>query len=148
MSLLDIGEVVARSGLPVSTLHLWERRGLIASSGRKGLRRQYGEGVIDTLAVIVVSQRAGFTLNEIVELMAPDAFDNGKARLEAKLDDLRARRMEIDAAIDGLEHALACPEKSPLDCDGFKANLVGVLPVRAKEVRPQAKQPEGSPRPM
>ncbi|WP_199489132.1 MerR family transcriptional regulator [Micromonospora craniellae] len=31
---IDIGEVVRRTGVPVSTLHLWERRGLMSHSHR------------------------------------------------------------------------------------------------------------------
>src|SRR5690242_5737449 len=37
---LDIGDVARRAGLPVSTLRYYEEKGLIASVGRNGLRRQ------------------------------------------------------------------------------------------------------------
>lgn len=126
---LDVGEVIALSGVPASTLHLWERRGLLVSTGRNGLRRQYDASVLDTIAVIVVAQRCGFTLAEIAELLAPDAFATGKARLVGKLDELRQRRGELDRAISGLEHALECPEPSPLDCLHFKNKITDVLPV-------------------
>lgn len=130
---LDIGEVVDRSGLPVSTLHLWEKRGLLHPVDRKGLRRQYAPDVLDRIAVIVVCQRSGFSLAEIAELLRPETFDDrdaGNARLEAKLIELRARRAELDAAITGLEHALACTAVSPMVCDNFRSMLGEVLPRR------------------
>lgn len=130
---LDIAEVVAASGIPSSTLHLWERRGLIRSTRRVGLRRQYDAAIIQRLAIIVTCQRAGFTLQEIVELLAPDAFDDGKEALDDKLVELRLRREELDLAIMGLEHAVACPEPSPMHCEGFLAKLDGVLPVRVRQ---------------
>lgn len=36
---MDIGEVAQRGGVPVSTLRFYEQKGLIASTGRRGLRR-------------------------------------------------------------------------------------------------------------
>jgi DNA-binding transcriptional MerR regulator len=127
---MDIGEVVARSGVPVSTLHVWERHGLISPAGRSGLRRQYPPSVLRVLAVIVVCQRAGFTLEEVRSILRPGAFDDGKDLLRAKLDELLERRRNLDGAIEGLRHAMACTEPSPLNCSKFLAELDGVLPVR------------------
>jgi DNA-binding transcriptional MerR regulator len=44
---LDIAEVAQRSGIPASTLRFYEEKGLIASSGRRGLRRLFDAGVLD-----------------------------------------------------------------------------------------------------
>lgn len=126
---LDIGEVIALSGVPASTLHVWERHGLLRPIGRSGLRRQYEASVLDIIALIVVGQRSGFSLAEIAGLLAPGAFAEGKVQLLSKLDELRQRRSELDRAILGLEHALACPEPSPLDCAHFKDKISGVLPI-------------------
>lgn len=126
---LDIGEVVSRSGIPTSTLHVWEREGLIEPVGRRGLRRQYGPGILDRIALIIVSQRSGFSLAEIRDMLAADAFLDGKGQLEAKLEELRERRRGLDAAITGLEHALACPHPIPTECPTFRESLRNVLPV-------------------
>lgn len=133
---LDIGEVVRRSGLPTSTLHLWERHGLIEPTGRSGLRRIYRPEVLETISIIVQCQRAGFTLAEIGALLEPDAFATGKHQLEAKLAELRERRQQLDAAITGLEHALACTAPSPLECATFTSRLLDVLPVNRTETAP------------
>ena len=128
--LLDIGTVIERSGVPASTLHVWQRAGLISEATRNGLRRQFHPNVLPRISLIVLSKRAGFTLTEIAELFSPDAFTDGKQLLEAKLAELRTRRAELDAAINGLEHAIACPAPSPFECAGFVATLPDVLPVR------------------
>lgn len=130
---VDIGDVIGASGLPASTLHVWERHGLISATGRNGGRRQFADDILERVAVIVLLQRSGFHLGEIVDLLRPDAFDDGKAVLEAKLARLRERRALLDAAIGGIEHALHCPEPSPLECDGFRAHLCDLLPVDADE---------------
>jgi len=136
---LDIGEVTAASGLPASTLHVWEKRGLLQPVGREATRRQYDPSVLGRIAMIVTMQRSGFTLSEISELLAPDAFAQGKGVLQDKLDALLDQRKELDRAIEGIEHAIACPAPSPLECDGFHRHLDGVLPVKR---RPFKQQPD------
>ncbi len=126
---LDIGDVTAASGLPASTLHVWERRGLLEPAGRVGRRRQYDANVLDRIAIIVTLQGSGFTLGEIVELLAAGAFDDDKQVLHEKLEVLVEQRRILDRAIDGIQHAIACPGPSPLDCDGFRQHLEGALPV-------------------
>jgi hypothetical protein len=44
---IGIGEVIARTGLPASTRHLWERRGLIETVKRNGLRGQYATDIFE-----------------------------------------------------------------------------------------------------
>jgi DNA-binding transcriptional MerR regulator len=128
--MVDIGDVVAQSGVPTSTLHLWEREGLITPVGRAGLRRQYDEGILQRLAIIVIAQRSRFSLNEIRSLLTTSGSPAGRQHLVDKLDDLRTRRAELDTAIESLEHALACAAPSPLECPTFLSQLDGVLPVQ------------------
>jgi len=128
--LLDIGEVARCSGLPVSTLHTWERHGILVPAARAGLRRQYEPEVLGTIALVVVGQRSGFTLDEIAELLrAGLQSDQFRTVLGTRLGQLRERRTALDAAIAGLEHALECDEPDPLACPRFLAQLADVLPV-------------------
>jgi MerR family transcriptional regulator, redox-sensitive transcriptional activator SoxR len=64
---LSVGEVAARAGVPVSTLHFYEAQGLIWSSRSAGNQRRYGRGVLRAIAVIKVAQRAGVPLAAIRE---------------------------------------------------------------------------------
>lgn len=126
---LDIGDVVHRSGLPPSTLHVWEKHGLITPTGRAGLRRQYAPDILERIAVIVLFQRGGFSLAEISDLLLPDTLAAGKDHFARKLNELRHRQHELATAISGLEHALSCPEPSPIECPNFRSMLSNVLPV-------------------
>jgi DNA-binding transcriptional MerR regulator len=128
--MIDIGDVVKQSGVPTSTLHLWEREGLISPVGRAGLRRQYDEAVLQRLAIIVVAQRSGFSLNEIRSLLTTSGSPAGRQLLVHKLDNLRTRRAQLDTAIESLEHALACTAPSPIECPTFLNQLDDVLPLQ------------------
>lgn len=126
---MDIGEVVRRSGVPTTTLHVWEKAGLIEPSGRMGLRRQYGADVLDRIAAIVICQQGGFTLAEIAALLARGALEESRCILVAKRQALLEERVRIDRALNGIDHALECTAPTPLECPHFRSKLEGVLPV-------------------
>lgn len=55
---MDISEVARRSGVPASTLRFYEEKGLIASTGRRGLRRLFPANVLERLALIALGRSA------------------------------------------------------------------------------------------
>ena len=69
---MDIAEVARRSGVPASTLRFYEEKSLIVSVGRRGLRRVFDAGVLERLALIALGRSAGFSLDEIARMFAPD----------------------------------------------------------------------------
>jgi len=69
---LDIAEVAQQSGVPASTLRFYDEKGLIASTGRRGLRRLFDPGVVERLALIALGRAAGFSLDEIARMFAPE----------------------------------------------------------------------------
>ena len=62
---LSVGEVATRSGVAVSALHFYERRGLIGSHRTAGNQRRYGRDVLRRLAIIRMGQELGVPLGEI-----------------------------------------------------------------------------------
>src|SRR3954447_24070588 len=90
---MDITEVARRSGIPASTLRFYEEKGLIASIGRRGLRRLFNPGVLERLALIALGRAAGFSLDEIRLMFAPD----GRPRIDRRM--LAARAEELDRSI-------------------------------------------------
>jgi DNA-binding transcriptional MerR regulator len=121
---LDIGEVAARSGVPASTLRYYEEKGLIASTGRRGLRRLFDAGVLERLALIALGSAAGLSLDEIARMFAPD----GRPQIDRKL--LAAKAEELDQTIrkltamrDGLRHAAVCRAPSHMECPSFRRLL-------------------------
>ncbi|KYG03795.1 MerR family transcriptional regulator, partial [Sorangium cellulosum] len=113
---LDIAEVARRSGVPASTLRYYEEKGLIASTGRRGLRRLFAPGVLERLALIALGQVAGFSLDEIAQMFAPDGRVRiQRERLTAKADELDQTIQRLVAMRDGLRHAAACSAPSHME---------------------------------
>jgi len=121
---MDITEVAQRSGLPASTLRFYEAKGLIASIGRRGLRRVFDPGVLERLALIALGRAAGFSLEEIALLFGPDGRPCiDRQRLAAKADELDSTIRELSAMRDSLRHAAACPAPSHMACPTFRRFL-------------------------
>ncbi|UJR86716.1 helix-turn-helix domain-containing protein [Sandaracinus amylolyticus] len=118
---LDISEVARRSGVPASTLRFYEEKGLIRPTRRRGARRQFDEGVLERLALIALGQVAGFSLDEIARMFAPDGLPRiERERLTAKADELDQTIARLGALRDGLRHAAACPAPSHMECPRFR----------------------------
>lgn len=121
---MDIAEVAKRSGLPASTLRFYEEKGLIASAGRKGLRRRYGAGILEQLALIALGRAAGFSLDEIRAMFAPGGTPNIDRRLLlAKADEVDRTIRRLSAMSKGLRHAAACRAPSHAECPTFQRLL-------------------------
>lgn len=129
---MDIGDVAKRSGVPPSTLRYYEEKGLIASTGRQGLRRLFAPEVLERLALISLGQAAGFTLDEIGGMFGADGQPSIERRaLAAKADQIDRMIQNLRAMSEGLRHAAACPAPSHLECPSFRrllrAAATGVL---------------------
>jgi DNA-binding transcriptional MerR regulator len=121
---LDIGEVAQRAGVPVSTLRFYEDKGLIASTGRRGLRRRFDPGVLERLALIALGRAAGFSLDEIAHMFAPDGRPRiDRRKLAAKADELDRTIRQLSAMREGLRHAAACRAPSHMECPTFRRIL-------------------------
>ena len=59
---LSVGEVAARSGVSVSALHFYERKGLIKSYRTAGNQRRYARDVLRRVAIIHMAQQLGLSL--------------------------------------------------------------------------------------
>ena len=141
---LDITEVAQRTGVPASTLRFYEQKGLIASTGRRGLHRTFDSAVLERLALIALGGAAGFSLDEIARMFAAD----GRPRIDREV--LAAKAAELDATIrklsamrDGLRHAAACPAPSHMACPTFRrllgAAAAGALRPRKKKLAAKRK---------
>jgi len=140
---LDIAEVAQRAGIPASTLRFYEEKGLIVSIGRRGLRRVFHPGVVERLALIALGRAAGFSLEEIARMFAPDGRPRIDRRLlAAKADELDKTIHELRAMRDGLRHAAVCPAPNHMECRTFRrlmsAAASGAVRARsAKVARPR-----------
>ena len=144
---MDIAQVARRSGVPASTLRFYEEKGLIAAIGRRGLRRLFDAAVLERLALIALGRAAGFSLEEIARMFAPD----GKPRIDrlmltAKSEELDRTIRRLSAMRDGLRHAAVCRAPSHMECPTFqrilRAAASGAIGARRQRTsRNDAKRP-------
>jgi DNA-binding transcriptional MerR regulator len=122
---LDIGEVVRRSGVPASTLRYYEQLGLLQVLGRRGLRRQYHEQVLERLALIGLGQSAGLSLQQIGAAMPQGAgLALDRTALLAQADALQRQIRELQRVQDRLRRAAACPHaEDARRCASFRRLL-------------------------
>src|SRR5688572_15175838 len=123
---MDINEVARASGVPASALRYYEEKGLIASVGRRGLRRTFEPRVLERLALIALGRASGFSLEEIARMFAPDGRPQiDRQLLAGKAEELDRTIRKLSAMRDGLRHAAVCPAPSHMECPTFR-RLVGL----------------------
>jgi len=116
-----IGGLARAAGVGVETVRYYQRRGLLSEPARPpGEVRRYSEEDVKRLKFIRSAQAAGFTLNEIGELIALDASDDrararelARARVTA-IDDKIAELRQARDALAGL--ASDCARKRGGPC--------------------------------
>lgn len=126
---LTVGQLAARSGVAVSALHFYERKGLIHSRRNAGNQRRYPREVLRRVAVIKAAQRIGIPLGSIREALdvlparrAPTADDwkrlseRWRAELDERIARLAALRDDLTSCIGcGCLSLAACPLRNPED---------------------------------
>jgi MerR family redox-sensitive transcriptional activator SoxR len=131
---LSVGEVAARSGVAVSTIHFYDANGLIASRRNPGNQRRYAREVLRLVAVIKVAQRLGMPLAEIRRALAtlphgrtPTAADwrrlsaAWKRELDGRIVRLAQLRDSLSGCIGcGCLSLKSCPLRNPEDRLGSK----------------------------
>lgn len=121
MKFLDIGEVAAKSAVKPSALRYYEEIGLISSSARNGLRRQFPPEVLLQLKLIAMGKSAGFSLEEIAGMFGSNGLpDLPRVVLHQKADAIDRQIKELTALRDTLRHVADCPAPSHLECATFR----------------------------
>ena len=106
MHSLTIAKLASAGGVGVETIRFYQRKGLLETPPRDGGIRRYGAGDVRRLRFIRQAQAAGFTLEEIRELLALDSSeDRARARelAGARVKALEARISELKRARDALQ---------------------------------------------
>ncbi len=103
-----IGGLAKAAGVGVETIRYYQRRGLLPEPPRPpGEIRRYSADDVKRLQFIRRAQAAGFTLEEIGELLALDRTDD-RSRIRAlateRLASLDLRIAELERARAALEH--------------------------------------------
>lgn len=131
---LSVGDVANRCGVAISTLHFYERQGLIQAGRNAGNQRRYRRDVLRRVAVIKTAQRVGIPLAEIRQTLAnlpdsrtPNARDWAKlsaqwrSSLDERITHLTQLRDQLDGCIGcGCLSLTACPLRNPGDVLGHQ----------------------------
>jgi MerR family mercuric resistance operon transcriptional regulator len=120
---LTIGKLAAAGGVGVETIRYYQRRGLLGTPTRDREIRRYGSDDLRRLRFIRQAQSAGFTLEEIKELLDLDASeDRPRARELAK-----ARVKALDEKIAELEQARDALRRLARECGSGSAGPCPIL---------------------
>ncbi|KGB53742.1 MerR family DNA-binding protein [Sphingopyxis sp. SE2] len=122
---LTIGKLAAAGDVGVETVRYYQRRGLMGTPARSGGDgwgggvRRYDEDDLRRLKFIRAAQGAGFTLDEIGELLALEASDDrvrvrtlARQRIDV-LDEKIAQMTATRAALARLADQCAASDKGP-----------------------------------
>jgi len=117
---LTIGTLAAAARVGVETIRFYQRRGLLETPERGTGIRRYGDEDLRRLRFIRQAQAAGFTLEEIRELLALDASqDRSRARelAKARIASLGDKIAELEQAREALRRlARECGSGGPGPC--------------------------------
>jgi len=131
-TLLTIGEVARRAGVPTSTVRYYERRGLLPADTRRSGQRRYRMESLRRLVFIGLMQDAGLSLDDVAGILDADSVAEWKAigaQRVARLDE-EIGRLEQARAL--LQAALLCRFDHPAtDCRIMGAEIDRRLARRA-----------------
>jgi MerR family mercuric resistance operon transcriptional regulator len=120
---LSIGKLADAGGVGVETIRYYQRRGLLETPMRDREIRRYGSDDVRRLRFIRQAQSAGFTLEEIKELLDLDASeDRARARELAK-----ARVKALDEKIAELGRARDALRRLARECGSGSAGPCPIL---------------------
>ncbi|MGI9221246.1 MAG: redox-sensitive transcriptional activator SoxR [Woeseiaceae bacterium] len=119
---LTVGRVAQRCGVKISTLHFYEKRGLIFSLRNAGNQRRYKPDVLRRVSVIKAAQKMGISLAAIKQAFAnlpdrrtPTAKDWEKLS-SAWQDELNGRIAYLERLRDSLTGCIGCGCLSMKNC--------------------------------
>jgi MerR family redox-sensitive transcriptional activator SoxR len=114
MQQLSVGQMARRSGVPVSTLHFYESKGLLKPARTEGNQRLYSRGMLRRIAIIKVAQRVGIPLAVVGEALAAIPHDMKPtaaqwAQVSARWTDVLQQRIDMLLRLkNNLESCIGC----------------------------------------
>ena len=117
-----VGRVAQRTGVRVSTLHFYEKKGLIRSWRNAGNQRRYKADVLRRIALIKAAQKMGISLDDIKGALdtLPDSrtpTTDDWAKLSSNWrEDLNQRIAYLERLRDSLTGCIGCGCLSMKNC--------------------------------
>ncbi|EOR72283.1 regulatory protein MerR [Thermobifida fusca TM51] len=120
---LSIGELAARFGLAPHVLRHWESIGLLRPARRVNGRRRYTAEHVGLVALILRGKDAGFSLEQMRDLLVAPDGETRRALLTDHLAALDAKIAQLQRARALVEHTLKCTADDFLTCPDLHALL-------------------------
>lgn len=127
-AMMSIGEIAARFGLATHVLRHWEAMGLLAPTRIGGDRRRYGTGDLYRVAAILRAKEAGFSLDDVREMIVTSDPAERRAVLARRRAELARRIAEARASLKLIDCALDCEHEDLPGCPHFQAMLAERIP--------------------
>lgn len=121
---MTIGGMAQRFGLATHVLRHWETMGLLAPARVNGDRRRYGPGDLYRVSVILRAKEAGFSLDDIREMMTTSDAAARRAVLVRRRAELAQRIAAAQASLELIDCALECDHEDISSCPHFQAMVV------------------------
>lgn len=139
-STLDIGEVAKIMGVPTSTIRFYEEKGLVKSSSRNGLRRQFKSHVLEQMEFISLGQHAGLSLDDIRSMFTAEGkLQVNREFLIGKADEMEKSIQRLSAVRNTLLHVAKCSAPNHMECPKFQKLLR--VAGRANRIRGKLRKP-------
>jgi MerR family redox-sensitive transcriptional activator SoxR len=147
---LTVGDVAARSGVSVSALHFYERKGLIRSHRTSGNQRRYDRDVLRRVSLIQFAQELGISLAEVGSSLSglpagrPPSRKDWERLSRTWAVDLDRRIASLQALRQKLAGCIGCGCLSIDRCAIFNADdhlaAQGTGPVLLRPKKPELKR--------
>lgn len=121
--MLSIGKFAEAGGVGVETIRFYQRKELLEVPLKSGGIRHYGQDDLRRLNFIRKAQSAGFSLQEIKELISLDSSDDRPRARELARSRIRA----LDTKIEELKQARNSLKKLATECAHGKSGPCPIL---------------------
>ena len=116
MKTYSISELAKEFEITTRTIRFYQDKGLL-SPERKGQTRIYSASDRTKLKLILRGKRLGFSLEQSGEIIKMyDPSQNNKAQLNSLIDNIRAKRVQLEAQLQDIETMMAELNESEERC--------------------------------
>lgn len=140
---MKIGELAQRSGMAASTIRFYESKGLLKAANRQSNGyRDYPVEAVGVLAIINEAQQAGFSLDEIKQVLPPDCaswqHDALLMALEKKIAAIETLEVRLARNKSHLRALISLIASAPeeMDCKDNQARVLAGMGIAASVETP------------
>ncbi|WP_219825475.1 MerR family transcriptional regulator [Nonomuraea typhae] len=120
-ALVPIREVADGFAIPISTLHYWERQGLLTPD-RRGGQRRYDAGQLRRIALIQLWRETGMlSIADITAILTGRDAGGWRDTVSGRIEAIGEQIERLDAARTYLSHLLTCTHEPLEACPTFRA---------------------------